>query len=296
MHRPLLPKGHLDVQACRDRSHRIAQAEDEIGRDETVEAPLFAQDVGQQHLVLAAVRTVHRVVRTHHTGDATLHDPFEVRQVHLVQRPLVDLHVDAEAGILHRVQGEVLHARHHVLLRPQHQRPSHFADQQWFFAVGLLGSAPPGMSQQVDAHPAVVGAAHAANLGTDCLTDSMLQVGVESRTSGHADGKRRLDTDHASPRAVAELDAGDAQPLDHCRREGALMVRPGHHRKQSRPRVQIAVQAVELLGGGQLGHDLSCGMVRRRRAGGDIGHCPLEHAGLGQGRRRRVEIGSAHGH
>ena len=73
----------------------IAEPVDEVRGDVAVPVPLVAQDVGEQRAVLAAPLAVDRVVGAHHAGDAGAGDPAEVREVDLVQRPLVDGDVDA---------------------------------------------------------------------------------------------------------------------------------------------------------------------------------------------------------
>ncbi len=72
------------------------------------------EDVREQLLVLAAPGTVERVVRAHDRCDALLGNVAEVREVDLVERPLVSGDVHGEPRVLHRVRGEVLHARHDV--------------------------------------------------------------------------------------------------------------------------------------------------------------------------------------
>ncbi len=139
------------------RLHGVAQPEDEVGDDEPVPPPLVAENRGEQRLVLAAPLAVHRVVRAHHRRDPLLGDMTEVREVHLVERPLVGGDVDGEPGVLHRVHREVLHARHHVPLEPAGERGGHPPHVVRVLPVRLLGPPPRRVTQQVHAHRAGVG-------------------------------------------------------------------------------------------------------------------------------------------
>jgi hypothetical protein len=60
-----------------------------------------------------------------------------VRQVDLVQRPVVDLDVHGEARVLHAVAGEALHAGHHVPLRPARERAAQGSEEDGLLAAGL---------------------------------------------------------------------------------------------------------------------------------------------------------------
>ena len=59
-HRALLTERHLDVAAGDHGLHRIAQAEREVRDHEAVEAPLLAQDRGEQRRVLPQPRKLRR--------------------------------------------------------------------------------------------------------------------------------------------------------------------------------------------------------------------------------------------
>ena len=91
---------HLDVHTGFEALHRVVCSTDPVAGDEAFERPLVAKDVGQKHFVLACEGTIDGVIRTHHRVGARVDDRLEVRQVHLVQRMLIDDDVDLEAGIL----------------------------------------------------------------------------------------------------------------------------------------------------------------------------------------------------
>ena len=231
-----------------ERFDGIAQPEDEVGDHESVPAPFPAEDVGQEGRVLTAPLAVHRVVGTHHRRDALGGDALEVRQVHLVQRPLVGGDVDGEAGVLHRVQGEVLHARHHVALQAAGERGRHHPDVVRILAVGLLRATPRRMAEQVDADRAGERRAAGARVRPDRVADPLLELRVERRAAGHAHGERRRVADHAAARSVGELDPRDPQPLDHRRRPWVEVVATtAAHVGEPRPERCVAVEAAELL-------------------------------------------------
>ena len=244
---PLLSEGHLDLETGRDRQHRVAQPGDEVRRHESVPPPLGAQYGGQQLGVLTAPLTVDRVVRGHHRCHPSVGDGAEMWQVHLVERPFVDRHVDPEPGLLHRVAREVLHAGHDVVLQPPGQRGGHRPDMVGILAVRLLGPPPAGVSQQVHAHSAGVRGTHGAQLGPDGPTDPLLESGVEGGPACHGNREAGGGADDAAPGAVGERDAGDTEPGHGRRRPRVGVVAAGHHVDDPVPEVEVAVEAPELL-------------------------------------------------
>ena len=118
-------------------------------------------------------------------------------QVHLVQRDVVDLDVDGEAGVLHRVAGEVLHAGHHVALQAAGERGAELADVVRVLAVGLLGATPGRMAQHVHADGAGEVGADGAQLAPDRVADALLEVGVPGRAAGHRHREAGGVADHA---------------------------------------------------------------------------------------------------
>ena len=86
-----------------------------VGHHGTLEAPLAAQDLGKQVLVLVGVGAVHAVVAAHdRRGSRLAHAALERREVDLAQRPLVQLRVRRLPARLLAVHGKVLHARTHA--------------------------------------------------------------------------------------------------------------------------------------------------------------------------------------
>ncbi len=99
---------HLEVEPGVGGAGRIVDAVP-VGDDEAVEAPLVAQDLGEQSAVVGAELAVEAVVGAHDPpGVGLLHGALERAQVELAQCALVDVHVDAHALDLGVVGGEVL--------------------------------------------------------------------------------------------------------------------------------------------------------------------------------------------
>ena len=252
----LLAERHLDVAAGLHRGHRVAQTHDEVGDHKTVPAPVLAQDLGEQRAAVAAPVAVERVVGAHHRGHSVCGHPLEVGQVHLVQGPLVGGDVHLEAGVLHRVAGEVLHARHHVALQAPGEGGGHLAHMAGILAVGLLGAAPGGVAQQVHAHRAGEGCPRGPQLGADRLADALLECGVERRAPGHRHRERGGRSQHASPGAVGEVEPGNAQALDAGRGPSVGVVAAAHQVGDAGPERRLAVEAAELLLQGHHRHEL----------------------------------------
>jgi len=155
-----------------------------------------------------------------------------VRQVDLVQRDLVDLDVDGEAGVLHRVAGEVLHAGEDVALQPTGQRCAELTDVVRVLAVGLLGPAPRRVAQEVDAHRAREVRPGRAQLATDGIAHPLLELGVPGGPAGHRHREARVVADEPAPRVISRLcevtrravDAADEAGI-HC--VGGTLELPG---------------------------------------------------------------------
>ena len=199
----------------------VAQPEDPVADDEALEAPLAPEDVGEELAVLAAPLAVDAVVRRHHRGDALVDDPAEVREVDLVQGDVVDLDVDGEAGVLHRVAREVLDAGHDVALQAPGQGGAELADVVRVLAVGLLGPAPRRVAQQVDADRPGQVRPDGPQLPADGVTDPLLEVGVPGRPPGHRHREAGGVADHGAAGPVAEADARQADPVHLGAVEGA---------------------------------------------------------------------------
>ena len=107
--------------------------------------------------------------------------------------------VDLEAGVLDRVAGEVLHARHGVTLHAARERRSHLADVMRILAVRLLRAAPRGVLAAV---PAAVGAG-LVPAAHDCAEGGLAVALAECCVSGPA-------------RVGAEASVGAASRADHA--------------------------------------------------------------------------------
>ncbi len=139
---------------------------------------------------MAAVCSVEPVVGTHHRACTGIDAALEMREINLSERALVHADVDVKARILHAVGGEVLGGRHHVVpLNAACQRRPHFAQQKGILPIGFLGSAPCGVTQEVDAHTAKEIATVGAQLPSNGLADATLEFHIETRAPGHGNGK-----------------------------------------------------------------------------------------------------------
>jgi hypothetical protein len=181
---------HLDALARQRRLLGVAHAEHPVGLDEAPEPPLVPQDVGEQRLVLPGPFAVHAVVGAHDGSHTLVHDPLEVGQVHLVQRPRVGAHVDLETRVLHGVEREVLHDRHHMALDATRERRAHLAQMVAVLAIGFLRPAPGRMMQQVDAGAADHVGAMGTRLASHHVTDPLLEVRVPAGAARAGSGKR----------------------------------------------------------------------------------------------------------
>ena len=110
-------RGAVDARRARASRGRARRAGEPVGRaerepvgdDEALEAPLAAQDAGQQRLVLGAVAAVEPVVGGHQPERAALADgELERHEVELAQRALVDHRGHRVAVELGLVADEVL--------------------------------------------------------------------------------------------------------------------------------------------------------------------------------------------
>jgi hypothetical protein len=218
---------HLEVLPRRDRGAR-PDAEHEVAHHEPVEPPLALQDLGDEVVMVPAPLAVHLVVRGHHGGGAGVDAAPEVREVDVAQVVVVDGHVDPQAGVLHRVAREVLHARHHVALGAPHEGGTHLAEQVGILAEGLLRPSPGRVAQQVHAHPGEQVGAQRPALDADDVAHPLLEVGVERGAPGHGDREGGgVAHDHAAG-AVAEADPREAEAGERAGHVRGLVVVPSH--------------------------------------------------------------------
>ena len=194
--------GQVDVQTGMDRLDGIALEKGGVGvrviarwhrepvaEHEALEPEVVSQDVGQQVLVLRGLDAVHLVVRGHHGRDAAvLDDHPEVTAVDLAQRLLVQLRIVGVAVDLDVVRHEVLGVGGDVLLHAHGQRGGQAAHLERVLAVGLLRASPVRMAKQVHARRQQQRLLGGLHLVPDRLADRVLEVQVERRAAGHADG------------------------------------------------------------------------------------------------------------
>lgn len=106
---------HFEVEAGVQGGHAVVVSAP-VGHDDALEAPLVAQHVGQQPVILGGVHAVDTVVGAHDGPRlGGLDDVFEGRQVDLTQGALADAGIDAQTVGLLVVGGEVLERGAHAL-------------------------------------------------------------------------------------------------------------------------------------------------------------------------------------
>ena len=165
--------------------------------------------------MLAAIFAIQFIVGTHHRRDAGVERGLEMRQVDLVQRAFVDPHIDPEAGILHRIEREMLHRCHHILgLDAEPERSAHRAQMMRILAIGFLCTAPRRVAEKVDADGARQVAILRAHLLAHRLADPHFEVGVEGRAARHGAWKAGALPARDPARSVGEPQRGDTQPFD----------------------------------------------------------------------------------
>ena len=246
----LLAEWHLQVLPGGHRSDRVAKSPDEVGHHESGEAPLLAQDVGEQVPVLPCPGSVHRVIGAHHTIHAGVDDGAEVRQECLTQHVLVDPDVDPEPRLLHRVEREVFDTGEQPPVHALHRRGAHCAHQHRILAVGLLCPPPAGGIGDVDADAGPQVGALRARLGSDGVGDGCFHIRIPRRGPGDGNRKRGRCPQCHTAWTVGELDAGYAEPVDTAGLERDLVVSL-RHLSQAPPDRQVAVEEPQQLRLGQ---------------------------------------------
>ena len=106
--------------------HRIMDSAP-VGYADTLEVPLFPQDIIEQISMMAAMRSPETVISSHNAQRSGLgYRRLKCREIQLSERSLTDLCIHAHSLILLIVQGVMLHAgRHVILLDPLDQRYDH---------------------------------------------------------------------------------------------------------------------------------------------------------------------------
>ena len=142
---------HLDVKPVERRLARVVRSAP-VGDDAAVEAPLTAQNIVEQHAVVAAVLPQIAVVGAHDAPHTAVdHRTVEGRQVEFAQGALAHNDVDRRAPLLLVVQGKVLDAGSHtVLLKRPDVGNGHCAGQAGVLAHVLEVAAVERRAVDVD--------------------------------------------------------------------------------------------------------------------------------------------------
>ena len=187
--------GHLEVQPGVDADRSVGHGEP-VTHDQAVEAPLGAQDVGEELARFAGVLAVDEVVGAHHGPGVRLGDrEFEARQVELAQRPLVDDGVEAHPVALLVVHREVLHTRADPLgLHAPHQSRRRLARKDRILREVLEVPAPGRVPLDVQTRPEQDGDVLAPRLASEGGPDLLEKGDVPGRPQRH--GRRETRRRH----------------------------------------------------------------------------------------------------
>ncbi len=201
--------GHLEVHARRHRRGTVGRRSP-VAHDDPVEAPLLAQNLGEQPACVGRVIAVDAVVGGHdHARDAVAQGELEAAQVHLAQGALVDDRVDHETPVLLIVDGEVLEARTDArALNASHGASSQPAAQQRVFAVVLEVAAAQRVPLDVQARAEHDVDAEGARFAADGFADLVHELLVPAAREGR--GRRKARGRHAArePQVVCGLELG----------------------------------------------------------------------------------------
>ena len=248
-------KRHFQVLAGQNGRHAIVNAKDEIADHKTLESPAPLQNRIQQFGMFAAPGTIDPVVGAHHRSGAGLDAITKVGQIELMQHPLIHLHIHQEAAAVDRIEGEVFDAGDGVALQAPDAGGPHGTHLHRIFAVGLLGPAPAGMAQQVDAdrrHP--VGPKRTGLQG-DRLTDALLQLRIPAGAPGDRHRKGGgASLEHHTPRPIDKLQSRQPQTGQLARRPGvAVGGIPQGDVGHPRPEGRVAIKQGQLFCIAELG-------------------------------------------
>ena len=143
--------GHFEIEPCLQRSNAVVRCTP-IGHDEAVKAPLFAEDVGEQPLVLRTESAVDGVVRAHEGRRFCLfYDTLERTKVDLARGALIADAVAGKAVILGIVERKVLEGNAHALrLHAFDFADTHLGSEKWIFGVILKIAAAQRIALDVD--------------------------------------------------------------------------------------------------------------------------------------------------
>lgn len=227
---------HLEGRARGD-ARRVVVRSSPVGDDGAVEAPLVAQNLAKQVLILVRVHAVDQVVRAHDgLGRGFADDGLEAGEVNLAQGPLVEHGVGRLAAGLLGVHGEVLGARGDALrLDAAHVGGGHLAREVGVLREVLEVAAAQRVALDAQAraeqHVDALGRGLLGHGGADALAE-LLVPGVRHGDGGgeagrglgaiqaEVVGRARLVPHAVGP--VGELDCGDAALGQRPAPEGCL--------------------------------------------------------------------------
>ena len=159
-----------------------------VGHHEAVEAPLVAQDLGEEPPVVGGVLAGDLVVRAHDAPGAPVLDrSLERPEVQLAQRAFVDVDVDGHPLDLGVVGDEVLDGHGHVVcLDPAHPGGRERAGELGVFAVALERPAADRRAMEVDGGSEHDVSGLADGLGSHERTEFLGQVRIPGGARGDA--------------------------------------------------------------------------------------------------------------
>lgn len=185
-----------------------------VGHDPAVEAPVVAQDVAENWLVLAGEGPVHLVVRAHHGARSGGYGRFEAAEFEFAQGLFGDPHVDGHAVLLLVVQGEVLDGGDEALaLDAADLLGDQVRAEQRILGEGLVVASGVRGPDQVDHGRQEDVLAEGAALAADDLAVLAGERGVEGGGQQHGGRQRgRVGGDADPGRSVGESERRDREP------------------------------------------------------------------------------------
>ena len=205
--------GHFQIQAGGNPGGPVIGGAP-IRHDQPLEAPVVAEHLVQEPVVLAAIGTVEAVVRTHHRpGLRFAHRDFKPAQIQLAQGALVHNRVDGHAPVFLIVGREVLDRGAYAPgLHAANQCGGQLARQQRVFRKVLEVAAAKRVSLDVHAGPKQ----HSDLLGDTLVAQRLADLLQQHRVpaAGQGAGGRETGGGHRAVRAhVVRLPRLLAQPV-----------------------------------------------------------------------------------
>ena len=221
--------GQLDVQPGPERHGRrlrgvlgevvvlVEEADaDVVGHDQAIEAPLFAQHLGEQVVRRVAGLVVDVVVRGHHGSGVRLLDRhLEGEEEGVVQ--LAPAQVDGPViarALAEGVARVVLEGGQDVALlalQAAHEARTQHAHEIGVLAQGLLGAAPAHVAGDVEHRGQALVAAHGADLASDRARGALDQLGIPGGAVRERGGKHGRAARHEAHQALLVRQRGNAE-------------------------------------------------------------------------------------